>query len=61
MESAGADLSIEYHNFSEALLGAEIFEIKVSPLPFTFIYGPLKLKNTFLSPFIVFNIFFLES
>ena len=30
-ESAGADLSVEYHNFPVAQEGAEIFEFKVEP------------------------------
>ena len=38
-ESAGADLSVEYHNFPEAQQGAEIFEYKVDPVP----------KSTFLN------------
>ena len=32
-ESAGADLSVEYHNFPVAQQGAEIFEFKVDPVP----------------------------
>ena len=32
-ESAGADLSMEYHHFSVAQQGAEIFEFKVDPVP----------------------------
>ena len=31
-ESAGAELSVEYHNFSVAQEGAEIFKFKVSPV-----------------------------
>ena len=31
-ESAGADLSVEYHNFPVAQQGAEIFEFKVDPV-----------------------------
>ena len=38
-ESAGADLSMEYHNFPVAQQGAEIFEFKVDPV----------LKLTFLN------------
>ena len=38
-ESAGADLSVEYHNFPVAQQGAEIFEFKVDPV----------LKLTFLN------------
>ena len=30
-ESVGAELSVEYHNFSVAQEGAEIFEFKVGP------------------------------
>ena len=37
-ESAGADLSVEYHNFPVAQQGAEIFEFKVdSVLKLTFL------------------------
>ena len=32
-ESAGEDLSSEYHNFSVAPEGAEIFEFKVRSVP----------------------------
>ena len=32
-ESAGADLSVEYHHFSVAQQGEEIFEFKVDPVP----------------------------
>ena len=32
-ESAGAELSWAYHNFSVAHLGPEIFEFKVGPVP----------------------------
>ena len=32
-ESAGAELSWTYHNFSVAHLGPEIFEFKVGPVP----------------------------
>ena len=32
-ESAGADLSVEYHNFPVAQEGAEIFEFKVDKVP----------------------------
>ena len=32
-ESVGAELSVEYHNFSVAQEGAEIFEFKVDPVP----------------------------
>ena len=32
-ESAGADLSMEYHNFPVAQQGAEIFEFKDDPVP----------------------------
>ena len=38
-ESAGEDLSVEYHNFPVAQQGAEIFEFKVDPV----------LKLTFLN------------
>ena len=31
-ESAGADLSVKYHNFPVAQQGAEIFEFKVDPV-----------------------------
>ena len=33
LESAGAELSWTYHNFSVAHLGPEIFEFKVGPVP----------------------------
>ena len=32
-ESAGAELSVEYHNFPVAQQGAKIFEFKVDPVP----------------------------
>ena len=32
-ESVGAELSVEYHNFSVAQEEAEIFEFKDSPVP----------------------------
>ena len=32
-ESAGADLSVQYHNFPVAQQGAEIFEFKDDPVP----------------------------
>ena len=32
-ESAGAELSVEYHNFPVAQQGAKIYEFKVDPVP----------------------------
>ena len=45
-ESTLAELSVEYHIFSVAQQGAEIFEFKVDPVPkLTFLNGPTLNSN----------------
>ena len=43
LESAGAELSWTYHNFSVAHLGPEIFKFKVGPVPKKTFYNVISL------------------